>query len=144
MSYLILHSDHEGELEKPWKVIRCNNSDGAQLLLFTGSRHDAMAYLAAHWDDQGPPSTKSYFIEAKACQAALDAEVARCGLVLNAFPKGAMGLTPDAVKFSHEYRAAKATFDNAFKRLRTFNAWHVKAHKDELREERRIRNKILL
>lgn len=32
---------------------------------------------------------------------------------LQTFPRGPMGLTPDAVKFSPEYQAAKRGYDNA-------------------------------
>lgn len=79
------------------------------------------------------------FAAAKATRAALDNEVARLGQVLNAFPKGAMGLTPDAVKFSPEFRAAKQAFDVAFAKLRNFNSAFTKAYADEIREERRTR-----
>lgn len=40
---------------------------------------------------------------------------------LKVFPRAANGLTPDAVKFSPEYRAAKAEFDRAFAAVRAFN-----------------------
>jgi hypothetical protein len=86
--------------------------------------------------------SKSHFVEAKACCAALDAEVSKCGDVLRSFPRDARGLTPDAVKFSPEYRTAKAASDNALVRLRTFNAWYVKTFKTELRAERRARKPV--
>lgn len=50
---------------------------------------------------------------------------------------GAMGLTPDSVKSSPEYRTAKAEHDLAFRRLQAFNAQFVKAFAAELRAERR-------
>ncbi len=37
------------------------------------------------------------------------------------FPRGPMGLTPDAVKATPEWRAAKQRLDRAFARLRAFN-----------------------
>ena len=52
--------------------------------------------------------------------------------VLKAFPTGAMGLTPDDVKASDTYKAAKKSFDTAFARLRAFNAVFVKQYKKEL------------
>jgi hypothetical protein len=49
--YLILHSEHEGDLQKPWIVYRCRHDSDQQDELFRGDRPDAVAYLAAHWDD---------------------------------------------------------------------------------------------
>lgn len=81
------------------------------------------------------------FTEAKATQAQLDAEVTRLGAALNASQKGAMGLTPDSVKFGPEFRTAKSQFDAAFHRLRTFNAVFTKAFRRELLESRRQRGR---
>lgn len=41
---------------------------------------------------------------------------------LKAFPKGPMGLTPEDVKNSPEYKAAKQAYSSAFERLRQFNS----------------------
>ncbi len=41
--------------------------------------------------------------------------------VLKTFPKGPMGLTPDDVKSSPEYRKAKADYDKSFHALQYFN-----------------------
>jgi hypothetical protein len=79
------------------------------------------------------------FAEAKATQSALDNEVTRLGDVLDTFPKGALGLTPDAVKFSPEYSAAKSAFDAGFAKLRNFNGAFTKSFAKEIREERRAR-----
>lgn len=49
---------------------------------------------------------------------------------------GAMGLTPDSVRNSPEYKAAREAFSQSFARLRAFNAFFVKAFKTELKEER--------
>lgn len=73
---------------------------------------------------------------------ALRKSVAETGAVLGAFPKGEMGLTPDDVKASPEYRKAKAAYDHAFHALRAVNAKGTKLYKKELakeREERRNR-----
>lgn len=48
-----------------------------------------------------------------------------------------MGLTPDKVKFSPEYRKVKATFDQSFKELQAFNTFFMKHFKKEYAEERR-------
>jgi len=65
--------------------------------------------------------------EAKEIRATIEANVGQTSAALRSFPKGPMGLTPDAVKASPEYCAAKAAYDAAFNRLRTFNASFVKA-----------------
>lgn len=49
---------------------------------------------------------------------------------------GAMGLTPDSVKNSPEYKAAREAFSQSFARLRAFNEFFIKAFKTELKEER--------
>ena len=58
----------------------------------------------------------------EAARAALESEVKKASADLKVFPRAANGLTPDAVKFSPEYRAAKSGFDRAFQALRKFNA----------------------
>lgn len=81
------------------------------------------------------------YAEAKAVRDAIDAEGREAGKVLNAFPKGAMNLTPDAVKATPEWKAAKARSDALFQKLRTFNTWFVKAFAAEIRAERRSRGR---
>lgn len=63
--------------------------------------------------------------ELKATQDRLYAEVSRRGKVLAQFPKGPMGLTPDAVKDTHEWQIAKRERDAAFAELQAFNKRHV-------------------
>ncbi len=75
----------------------------------------------------------------KAHQAYLEAAVSVTSGVMNAFPKGDMGLTPDDVKASDTYRAAKKSFNNAFAALRAFNAGYVKRFKKELAQERKLK-----
>jgi hypothetical protein len=79
---------------------------------------------------------------AKAAKAALDAEHARAAIALRSIPgcgSGAMGLTPDDVKFSPEYRAAKRNLDLAFEQLRNFNiAFHKHFKKEIQADARRI------
>lgn len=81
------------------------------------------------------------FEEAKALQTTRDAEVTRIGNALDAFPKGAMGLTPDEVKFSPEYRQAKADFSAAFKKLQNINHYLSDNFAKEIREERMARRR---
>lgn len=80
------------------------------------------------------------FEEAKAAIAKVNAEVDAASAALQAFPKtGSMGLTPDHVKASPEWQAAKRLFDVQFSRLRSLNGWYVKAFKAEIRAERAAR-----
>ena len=75
-------------------------------------------------------------------KAALEANLAAAGKVLGAIPgvgTGPMGLTPDEVKFSPEYRNAKKAVDAAFAALRNFNGKYVKVFKNEIRAERDAR-----
>ena len=89
----------------------------------------------------GGGSATSPFDEAKAEAARLDAEAEAAGQVLRSFPRGPTGLTPDAVRATPEYRAAKARFDKAFARQRDFNGVFVKRFAKELREERAERDR---
>jgi hypothetical protein len=82
----------------------------------------------------------SGYEKAKEIRKQLDEEVSRLGKVLNAFPKGAMGLTPDEVKKSPEWKAAKTAFDSKFKQLQNFNSNFVKVFAKEARAEREQRN----
>lgn len=76
------------------------------------------------------------FKEAKATGDVLDKEVDAASDALRAFPRGAMGLVPDAVTSTPEYRAAKVRFQKAFARQREFNAVFTKRFAKELRAER--------
>lgn len=51
----------------------------------------------------------------------------------------ANGLTPDHIKATPEWRAARARYDSAFAALRAFNQRFVKAFARELRAERLAR-----
>jgi len=79
------------------------------------------------------------FLSAKAERDALDAEVLRAAKALDAIPGvGSLlsGLTPDAVKFSPEYRRARATYDQALSELRAFNGVFTKTFRKDLQLER--------
>lgn len=60
----------------------------------------------------------------------------RAGAIMDRFPKGPMGLTPDSVKAIPEWKAAKMEADQAFATLRAINAFIVKYFKKESRAER--------
>ena len=55
-------------------------------------------------------------------RAQANVTAASAGLKAFAHLRAPNGLTPDAVKFSPEYRAAKSAYDQAFARLRAVNA----------------------
>jgi hypothetical protein len=87
-------------------------------------------------------TTSPAFEAAKAEGAALEAEVADAEAALKAIPgvsSGRMGLTPEHVRTSPQYRSARARFDKAFARLRAFNGVFVKRFAKELRAERDAR-----
>lgn len=50
--------------------------------------------------------------------------------------RGSMGLVPDYIKDSLEFKAAKRNFDNAFNDLRNFNQNYIKTFKAEIKAER--------
>jgi hypothetical protein len=76
------------------------------------------------------------FEDAKAELALIEKEMAAAEAVMHAFPRGAMGLPPESVRLSPEYRTAKARTAKAFARLREFNAVFTKRFAKELRAER--------
>ena len=86
-------------------------------------------------------SRSTTYEEAKRVVAAAEAESKAAGDVLDTFPKLANGLTPDAVKFSPEYKVAKARYNAAFAHLRRVNEWFVKNFNKEIRAERASRGR---
>lgn len=80
-------------------------------------------------------------------RAMIESELAQAGAALRAIPgvgSGPMGLTPDSVKFSPEFRAAKARHDIAFAALRRLNGHNVKRFAAELRQEREAARAAML
>jgi len=51
-----------------------------------------------------------------------------------------MGLTPDAVKETPEWKAAKSKADAAFRALRDYNVWYLKAFKADISADRSNRH----
>lgn len=84
---------------------------------------------------------RAAFEEAKAEGVLVEKEMSAAQAAIDAFPRGPMGLTPDAVRATPEWRAAKARVDKAFARLRAFNAVFVKRFAKELRAERAERTR---
>lgn len=84
----------------------------------------------------------STYEQAKARQLELEAQLKRTSGELRSVPgvgSGAMGLTPDAVKRSAPYQAAKRAYDSAFAALRSFNGDYVRRYRREIAADRRAR-----
>lgn len=82
------------------------------------------------------------YAAAKAHYDALNLAVEMAGKRLgsiNGVGSGPMGLTPDSVKFSPEYREARAAYDRASSMARAFNGAFVREYRRELAEERAAR-----
>lgn len=77
------------------------------------------------------------YTEAKIIKSQLEAENSVWSKRLSVFPKGPMGLTPDHIKFSPEYREVKENFDKSWKYMRDFNGWFTKKFKKEIAAERK-------
>ena len=82
------------------------------------------------------------FEQATALRDTFNRLVDETSATLRAIPgvgSGPMGLTPDAVKFSPEFRAADLAFKYAFANLRAFNDRYTKEFKKEVRAARRAK-----
>jgi len=58
---------------------------------------------------------------------------------LSSGKRGPMGLTPDHIKQTPEWKSAYRRERQAFERLRNHNAYMAKAFKKEMREERKAK-----
>ena len=83
------------------------------------------------------------FEAVKARRDEIDAANREHSKALNAFPRMSNGLTPDNVKFSPAYRAAKAEYDASAEALRRVNIYLNKYHAKELRADRAAKRKSL-
>jgi len=80
------------------------------------------------------------FQQVKDISKEADAETAEASKELKRFPRLPMGITPDHVRKTQEWKDAQARFVKAFARSRSVNAFLVKNFKKELKEERDARN----
>jgi hypothetical protein len=62
---------------------------------------------------------------------------------LKKFPRDAMGLTPNDVKESREFKHAMGQFDYAFAKLRLFNAGFTRRYKREMLAEHKKKREML-
>jgi hypothetical protein len=76
------------------------------------------------------------FIAARERAEVLNTAVNVTSAKLQEFPRGPLGLTPDEVKASPEWKTAYSSFNTAFQALRKFNGPYAKRFADELRHER--------
>lgn len=77
--------------------------------------------------------------EAKAAQEAASARVKAASATMDKYPKSSMGLTPDAVKASPQWRADKAEMDAAMLELQRANSVVAKSFAKESAAERDAR-----
>lgn len=73
----------------------------------------------------------------KKTKGELEAKASAANEVLQQFPKGAMGLTPDHVRASPEFQAASRAYETAAKESRDHNGHHFKKFKKESNAEPR-------
>jgi hypothetical protein len=83
------------------------------------------------------------YIEAKLKRDNLELKLKEYSEKVNAYPKGAMGLTPDAIKFSEPYTSDRRKLEIAFKALQDFNKVFVKTYKKERQAEQMERIVLL-
>jgi hypothetical protein len=78
------------------------------------------------------------YTQAKARRDQLEAEADRTGHALKALSGGGlMGMTPEHVRATPEWKAAKHTADAAFAALQAFNTVYVRRFKREIGQDRR-------
>jgi hypothetical protein len=94
---------------------------------------------AAHQEGVENATRIAQFKAARQKQDQLEAESKRTGKIMDSFPKGPMNLTPDHVRATPEWQAAKSAADRAFQAFRNFNGMMVKAFPNELKAERLAR-----
>lgn len=78
---------------------------------------------------------KSEYELLKERKAMLEADMDRASKKLQSYPKGAMGLTPDYIKFSPAYQEDRKWFETAKKAVQSFNQTFLKKYRKEWRDE---------
>jgi hypothetical protein len=81
------------------------------------------------------------FEEAKSYKQKLEEINNRHSAHLNTFERNALGMTPDHIRATSEWKQAKFEFDQSFTELRKFNAHYVKKFKKEIQADRRMKFK---
>lgn len=80
--------------------------------------------------------------EAKKIRDGIEHEVSRFSIALKSFPRGPMGLTPDTVKASAEWKNAKQGYDATYRKLQNFNSILSKHFDKEIKADRDARRKL--
>lgn len=62
-----------------------------------------------------------------------------CGNKMDTYPCGNMGLTPDSVTSTNEWKSDFVAKNKSFAELRAFNKWFIKSFKKEYLLERKAR-----
>lgn len=94
----------------------------------------------AQFESGGASSFSPEYLAARAQRDAIQAEVDQAAATLRPLSGGgAMGLTPDAMRATPEWQAARRAYDAAFARLRQFNTTFTKQFAREIREDSRAR-----
>jgi hypothetical protein len=94
------------------------------------------------YDHRTAAAVPTDYAEAKARQAELEAEAKRTTQALKAVAGDhPMGLTPDAIKATPEWKTAKRESDAAFRALQNYNTTYVSRFKSEIQQDRRNRGR---
>jgi hypothetical protein len=80
--------------------------------------------------------------EAKAHKLILEKKNNTDSSALQFFERNAMGLIPDHVRETPEWKSAKKAFDSSFAELRNFNGWFVKMFKKEISADRNYKRYV--
>jgi hypothetical protein len=103
-------------------------------------------YSRYNWENMQRARVKAWetmsYPDALAFRDGLESARRECGARLEAIPgcgSGPMGLTPDHVKKSYQWRSARQDHADAMAKLQDFNRWFVKRFKAEERQRRAAR-----
>ncbi len=109
-----------------------------QVVMATRKNGDALAdpSLDAHLVASQIPANPSGYQDAKEAADSARARSKAAGEVMAGFPKGAMGLTPEDVRATPDWQAAKAETEAAFQAEREANEHLLKNFGDEARADR--------
>lgn len=80
------------------------------------------------------------YAAAKAERDRLELAAKAASDAIRAFPVGPTGITPDHVKTTPEWQAARLAYSQAHGRLAGFNAVFTAQYRDEIRAERKVRS----
>jgi hypothetical protein len=98
--------------------------------------------MGYNYDYRMAASVPTDYAQAKAIADQLDAEYNQTGRALKELSGGGpMGLTPDSVRETPKWKAAKRAFDEAAAALRAFNTVYLRRFKKEIAQDRKNRGR---